>query len=142
MKRILDGQKQNMVGPRIKQLRLEKGMTQKTLAERLETLAVYVCRGSISRIEEQKRTITDIELAGIAEVLQVDISEFFKKDERADIPDRDARSFYIAPICTCNALVTFRMVAASLTVPTLRTSSLFSTVKSCSARAMLSRLSP
>lgn len=81
MKRILDGQKQNMVGPRIKQLRLEKGMTQKTLAERLETLVVYVCRGSISRIEEQKRTITDIELAGIAEVLQVDISEFFKKDE-------------------------------------------------------------
>ena len=81
MKRILDGQKQNMVGPRIKQLRLEKGMTQKTLAERLETLAVYVCRGSISRIEEQKRTITDIELIGIAEVLQVDISEFFKKDE-------------------------------------------------------------
>ena len=81
MKRILDGQKQNMVGPRIKQLRLEKGMTQKTLAERFETLAVYVCRGSISRIEEQKRTITDIELAGIAEVLQVDISEFFKKDE-------------------------------------------------------------
>lgn len=62
-------------------VRLEKGMTQKTLAERLETLAVYVCRGSISRIEEQKRTITDIELAGIAEVLQVDISEFFKKDE-------------------------------------------------------------
>ena len=81
MKRILDGQKQNMVGPRIKQLRLEKGMTQKTLAERLEILAVYVCRGSISRIEEQKRTITDIELIGIAEVLQVDISELLKKDE-------------------------------------------------------------
>lgn len=81
MKRILDGQKQNMVGPRIKQLRLEKGKTQKTLAERLEILAVYVCRGSISRIEEQKRTITDIELIGIAEVLQVDISELFKKDE-------------------------------------------------------------
>ena len=81
MKRILDGQKQNMVGPRIKQLRLEKGMTQKTLAERLEILAVYVCRGSISRIEEQKRTITDIELIGIAVVLQVDISELFKKDE-------------------------------------------------------------
>ena len=68
-------------GTFLAQLRKEKGMTQKTLAERLETLAVYVCRGSISRIEEQKRTITDIELAGIAEVLQVDISEFFKKDE-------------------------------------------------------------
>lgn len=81
MKRILDGEKQNMVGPRIKELRMEKGLTQKALSEKLETLAVYVCRGSISRIEEQKRTITDIELAGIAEILQVDIAELFKKKE-------------------------------------------------------------
>lgn len=81
MKRILDGEKQNMVGPRIKELRMEKGLTQKALSEKLETLAVYVCRGSISRIEEQKRTVTDIELAGIAEILQVDIAELFKKTE-------------------------------------------------------------
>lgn len=81
MKRILDGEKQNMVGPRIKELRMEKGLTQKALSEKLETLAVYVCRGSISRIEEQKRTVTDIELAGIADILQVDIAELFKKTE-------------------------------------------------------------
>ena len=70
-----------MVGPRIKELRMEKGLTQKALSEKLETLAVYVCRGSISRIEEQKRTVTDIELAGIADILQVDIAELFKKTE-------------------------------------------------------------
>ena len=81
MKRILDGEKQNMVGPRIKELRMEKGLTQKALSEKLETLAVYVCRGSISRIEEQKRTVTDIELAVIADILQVDIAELFKKTE-------------------------------------------------------------
>ena len=81
MKRILDGEKQNMVGPRIKELRMEKGLTQKALPEKLETLAVYVCRGSISRIEEQKRTVTDIELAVIADILQVDIAELFKKTE-------------------------------------------------------------
>ena len=78
MKRIMDTRKQNIVGPRIKELRLEKGLTQKALSERLETLAVYVCRGSVSRIEEQKRTVTDIELAGIAQILEVDITEIFK----------------------------------------------------------------
>lgn len=81
MKRILDNSKQNIVGPRIKAIRQERGLTQKALSERLETLAVYVCRGSVSRIEEQKRTITDIELAGIAKILQVDISELFMDSE-------------------------------------------------------------
>ena len=85
MKRILDGKKQNVVGPRIRELRLERGITQKALSEKLETLAVYVCRGSISRIEEQRRTITDIELAGIAEVLQVNISELFKQSDSASL---------------------------------------------------------
>ena len=85
MKRILDGSKQNMVGPRIRELRLERGITQKALSEKLETLAVYVCRGSISRIEEQRRTVTDIELAGIAEVLQVNVSELFKQSDSASL---------------------------------------------------------
>lgn len=81
MKRILDNSKQNIVGPRIKELRQERGLTQKALSDRLETLAVYVCRGSISRIEEQKRTVTDIELAGIAKILQVEVSDFFTDTE-------------------------------------------------------------
>lgn len=44
----------------------------------LETEAVYICRGSISRIEDQSRTVTDIELAGFAKVFRVPISELFE----------------------------------------------------------------
>lgn len=84
MARIIDGGKMNMVGGRVRQLRLERGMSQKTLSDRLETLAVYICRGSISRIEDMQRTVTDIELHGLAKVLGVSIGELFR-DEPGDI---------------------------------------------------------
>lgn len=38
-----------------------------------------MCRGSISRIEDYSRTVTDIELFAIAEVLGVDLSELYDK---------------------------------------------------------------
>ena len=48
MARIIDGKEMNMVGDRVKQLRIERGLSQQALADKLETLAVYICRGSIS----------------------------------------------------------------------------------------------
>ena len=48
------------------------------LSERLETQAVYICRGSISRIEDKSRTVTDIELMGLAKVLGVKIQDLFE----------------------------------------------------------------
>ena len=42
-----------------------------------EMLAIYVCRGSISRIEDKQRTVTDIELYGLSQVFQVPVSYFF-----------------------------------------------------------------
>lgn len=77
MARIIDGDNMNMVGSNLRRLRLAKGMSQQTLSNKLETLAVYICRGSISRIEDMQRTVTDIELYGLAEVLGVSIDELF-----------------------------------------------------------------
>ena len=81
MARIIDGTNMNMVGKKIQQLRIAKGMSQQTLSNKLETLAVYICRGSISRIEDMKRTVTDIELYGLAEVLGVSIDELFEREK-------------------------------------------------------------
>jgi len=39
-----------------------------------------VCRGSVSRIEDKSRTVTDIELYGIAKVLGVGIEELFETE--------------------------------------------------------------
>ena len=78
MARIIDGKASNMVGDKVRELRMAKKMSQKLLSEKLETYAVYICRGSISRIEEKRRTVTDIELYGLAQVLGVDIGDFFQ----------------------------------------------------------------
>ena len=48
------------------------------LSNKLELLGVYVCRGSISRIEDFSRTVTDIELYAIASVLGVEPSELYE----------------------------------------------------------------
>lgn len=77
MARIIDGNNMNMVGTNVRRLRIAKGMSQQMLSNKLETLAVYICRGSISRIEDMQRTVTDIELYGLAEVLGVSIDELF-----------------------------------------------------------------
>ena len=79
MARIIDGKAQNMVGDKVRKLRTEQKMSQQMLSDRLETLAIYICRGSISRIEDKQRTVTDIELYGLAKVLGASIEELFKE---------------------------------------------------------------
>ncbi len=77
MARIIDGKRMNMVGEKVRELRIAARMSQQTLSNRLETHAVYICRGSVSRIEDGIRTVTDIELYGIAKVLGVSIQSLF-----------------------------------------------------------------
>ena len=78
MARIIDGNQMNMVGFNIRKYRKLRKMSQKELAEKLELMAIYVCRGSISRIEDKSRTVTDIELYGIAKVLNVEIKDLYE----------------------------------------------------------------
>ena len=78
MARIIDGKDKNMVGSQVRKLRIEKGLSQQMLSNKLETLAIYICLGSISRIEDKQRTVTDIELYGLAEILGVSIESLFE----------------------------------------------------------------
>ena len=78
MARIIDSADKNMVGENVRKFRTEKGMSQQALSNKLELLAIYVCRGSISRIEDKQRTVTDIELYGIARALGVSIEDLFQ----------------------------------------------------------------
>ena len=78
MARIIDTERKNMIGSRVKSIRELKKMSQQTLSARLELLGVYVCRGSISRIEDYSRTVTDIELYSLTKVLGVSVSELLE----------------------------------------------------------------
>ena len=75
--RIIDSKAMNMVGDKVKELRLTRGMSQQAVSNQLETMDIYVCRGSISRIEDKTRTVTDIELYGLSQVFGVKMEELF-----------------------------------------------------------------
>lgn len=77
MPRIIDGHDKNLVGEKVRDLRKERKMSQQELSVKLETMAIYICRGSVSRIEDKSRTVTDIELYGLAQVLGVPIEDLF-----------------------------------------------------------------
>ncbi len=75
MARIIDGEKMNLIGGKVKEFRTKRKISQQALSNKLELMGVYVCRGSISRIEDCSRTVTDIELYAIAKVLGVGLDE-------------------------------------------------------------------
>ncbi len=79
MARIIDGERKNLIGSSLKRLRIARGMSQQKLSNKLELVGVYVCRGSISRIEDYSRTVTDIELYALAEALGVGVEELYEK---------------------------------------------------------------
>ena len=82
MARIIDGKNKNLIGRNLKRLRVKLKISQQDLSNKLELLGVYICRGSVSRIEDYSRTVTDIELFAIAKVLGVDPKELY--DESID----------------------------------------------------------
>ena len=82
MARIIDSNEKNLIGNNLKLLRKQKHISQQELSNKLETLAIYICRGSISRIEDKSRTVTDIELYGLSKVLNVPIETLFEFDPK------------------------------------------------------------
>ena len=80
MARIIDGTKMNIIGSKVKQFRKKNRMSPQKLSNKLELMGVYVCRGSVSRIEDWSRTVTDIELYALAKVFGVSVDDMFDDD--------------------------------------------------------------
>jgi transcriptional regulator with XRE-family HTH domain len=69
----------NIIGPQIKRLREQNNMTQEELTARCNLLGWNISRGTLAKIESQVRRVTDFEVAVIAKVLDVDISELYEE---------------------------------------------------------------
>ena len=77
MARIIEGKKMNLIGAQVKKYRKLRQWSQQALSIQLELLGVYVCRGSVSRIEDYSRTVTDIELHALSKALDIPIEALF-----------------------------------------------------------------
>lgn len=83
MKKICFYNNKNIIAQRLKALREEKGLSQSNLAARLQTMNVNIDQQMISKIEMNKRQVTDYELACICKCLKVtpnDLLEFCNLD--------------------------------------------------------------
>lgn len=61
----------NLVGQRLKALRERDGISQRDLAYRLQLIGVDMDKNVITRIETNKRYVTDLELQAIAKIFNV-----------------------------------------------------------------------
>ena len=61
----------NIVGARVTQARLDAGMKQVELLAKLQTRGVEISVPALSLLEGQKRPVSDIELAALADIFGV-----------------------------------------------------------------------
>lgn len=80
MKRVTAYDQANITGSKIRQARINARLSQRELSEKLELHAVYVCRGSVSRIETGERAVTDVEIDAISKVLNVSLDYLFGRE--------------------------------------------------------------
>ncbi|MFA7550836.1 MAG: helix-turn-helix transcriptional regulator [Sedimentibacter sp.] len=74
----------NSIGFNIKTLREEKGLNQNQLVDRLLEKNIRMSRETLSKIENDNRTVSAIELAAICDILGVSYDEFFKEIDNGE----------------------------------------------------------
>jgi transcriptional regulator with XRE-family HTH domain len=70
----------NLVGPRIRELRMKRKWTQEYLAKRLRSLGWHVARDTLARMENTSHRINDCDLVFLAKALEVKIKKLFPSD--------------------------------------------------------------
>ena len=73
----------NVIGNLLKEYRTKKNLSYEQLAAKLELMGISIHKQSLYDIENNKRTVKDYELFGIAYVLGIDVNDLLK-DIRKD----------------------------------------------------------
>jgi len=68
---------QNLVGPVVRKLRAEAGLSQEALAARLQVAGWDLSRAGLSKIEARLRRVNDAELLVLSQVLKRGVADLF-----------------------------------------------------------------
>ncbi|MBQ3414043.1 MAG: helix-turn-helix transcriptional regulator [Clostridia bacterium] len=68
----------NVIGNLLKRYRTEKGLSYEKLSAKLELMGISIHKQSLYDIENNKRTVKDYELFGIAYVLGIDVNDLLE----------------------------------------------------------------
>ncbi len=67
----------NVVGKRVKEYRIKRGFSYEELSAKLELMGISIHKQSLYDIENDKRTVKDYELYGLAYILKIDMNDLF-----------------------------------------------------------------
>lgn len=73
--------KNNICGVRVAQFRTALHISQRELADRMQLVGLDLDKNAIQRIEAGKRFVTDIEIIGLARVLNKSVTELLFERE-------------------------------------------------------------
>ena len=73
------------MGKMVRYFRDKKGLSQSAVVKRLVEHNIKISRETLSKIETNNRTISAIELKALADVLNIEIVDFFPEEEMNDI---------------------------------------------------------
>jgi len=73
-------ERNNICGRKVAQLRIEKGWSQRELAEKLQTIGHDIGKNQVSQLELGRRFVNDIELKALSEILRVSVNELLNED--------------------------------------------------------------
>lgn len=71
MKQRIDANGKNLIGERLKQLRKNAKLSQRALARELQLIGIDMDKNVITRIETDKRYVTDFELQALKKIFNV-----------------------------------------------------------------------
>ena len=71
----------NICGANIERIRKQLGMKQSTLMSKMQLMGVDINPSSLSKLEGQTRSATDIELKAIAKILGVHVEDLLQELE-------------------------------------------------------------
>ena len=78
MKLNKNSEYRNIIGTKLKDIRMRNNMTQQELAKEVQEIGFNMTLKEISKIETDKRLVQDFELFAFAQVFNISTDEFFK----------------------------------------------------------------
>jgi len=72
----------NIIGKRIREIRLERGLTQEQLAATCCLLGFDLSRSTLAKVESQNRQVTDYEIRYFAKALNVVEGDLFANNKQ------------------------------------------------------------
>ena len=78
----MEQKEQNIVGPVVRKLRMDAGLSQEALAARLQVAGWDLSRAGLSKIEARLRRVNDAELLVLSRVLKCGVGDLYPKRSR------------------------------------------------------------